>query len=224
MKNLFVLIGLFCIAYCTKKPKGDDLSGLLELKGTVYLNDTIRGYPEEIVQKGLAVQIRKIEDSATPNFLYSTVTDDLGNFTFTNLSAQSYLVVAEKEVGGVLYSSRQPVTPQEINAPTKLVLYPDVRKYNLLTVVVRDSATKGPLFNAKVCLFSNSFLARNNECDGAISTKQTNEFGRVQFSRLDAGWHFINAQLSSGNVNIKIKDSIQILNKTGYYYKEVYLK
>lgn len=225
MRGVYTLsVFLVLLFVGCKKPKGDDISGDVEVKGTVYLNDTLRGLSEEVIQPNLSIQLKRKGEEKSQNFLYSTSTDQLGNFTFTNLHRDStYYLVAQKEVNGILFSSQTPVTKDSIR-PIRVVLYPNATMYNILSIQVKDSISFEPLSGVKVCLFNNSILARNNQCDGSIYFANSNKFGRLVTSKLDTGWHYINAQIISGNVTLRARDSFKVTSSTGLILKNVFLK
>jgi len=207
---LYIVIAITISTLACKKGEGD-LSGENEIKGTVYLTDSERGTNEEILQKGIKIKIKFFEENDNNNnYLFETTTNEFGAFTFTNLSDKDYLVYAEKEEKGILFSTKVKINPSIDKTPLKLILKPDTEKSNLLSILTLDSSTGGILSKVKVCLFRSSFLARTNQCNGAIKEDETNEYGKLAFSKLEAGWYYINAQYTSGGVNIRARDSILV--------------
>lgn len=220
--NIFLpVIVIFSLIAC-KKPKGDDLSGTTELNGSIYYNDTLRSVSGETPLAGLAIQLKNPEDSNNANFIYQVTSNSLGSFTFTNLSDRNYLLSAQKEIDNLLFSSSVLVAPG--TTTTKMILYPDLKKYNLIYITTRDFATSGRLSNTTVCLFTSQLLAQNNQCTGSFISKPTDAFGRVFFDHLLPGTYYINAQNISGPVNISVKDQVQVTGTTGLFTKTVYLQ
>jgi hypothetical protein len=225
MRNKLLAAGilLFLLISCNKQPLVDDISGENEVRGTIYLNDSLQNLPQEIAQKNLTVLLKHVSDSNTLNYIYAATTDAGGNFLFTNLSAISYILYAEKDVNGLLYSGKS-IIQGGINTSVKIVLYPDVTKYNILSVTAKDLISNSPLYNAKICIFNNRTLAKNNLCEGAVFSGSTNQYGKIFTSKLDTGWHYINAQLVTAGITLNAKDSIHITSKTGVIVKTINLQ
>ena len=227
MKKIFFLLlpVLFLLDAGCKKPEGDDLSGQYSVKGSLYINDTLRGLAGEQLLPSNAVRIKYLEDSAGTNFLYSVNSTTQSGFEFTSLSARNYLMVSEKTLSGLHFSSKMPVAPASQATPVKMVLYPDYTSGNLLKITCRDFVSNGLLNNASVCLFYSRQLAQANQCTGSFFTDNSNSQGWVlNTASLPTGWIYINASLTAGAVNIQCKDSINITAANGLFQKAIYLK
>jgi hypothetical protein len=224
MKTFLFILLIVVLGWQCSKPVKDDLSGSLEIKGVLYLNDTLKSFATETALRNSQIYLRNIEDSSSQNFLYSAITDTLGNFAFQNLSDKQYKLSVSKEISGVIYRVDTTLLPSMITAPIKLVLYPTATTYNVLTIIARDSASKGLLSDASVCLFHSRLLAQANLCDGSFLSLTTDAFGKTHTTRLSTGWYYVNARDSVGQVDIKAKDSIHITNTTGFHTLTVSLK
>lgn len=223
MRQLLVFTAFIFLLVCScKKPEADDLSGTYEIKGTLVVNDTTTGFSNETILKDHFVQIKNPEDSATQNYLFQVKSDALGNFHFTNLSGRKYLLYAEKEVNGLLMTSRTLINPDTVTKSIKLVLYPSYANTNVLSVLTKDAASNGILGKVSVCVFGSSLLARNGSCNGALWSGETNEQGKKSFPKLTPGLYFINAQTTVGNITLKARDSI-LVGATGIFQSTLML-
>src|SRR5215212_7678433 len=155
-----ILIGIICLALlgCEKVEK-EDLSGEIELKGTIFINDTIRNNTGEILLTNQPVQIKYPSQANSNEYIYQVNSSALGSFTFTNLKEINYQLFSQKEQADLNFTYNKLITAAELRIPQKIVLYPDFSKHNFLSITVRDSATKGLLTGAKVCIFSSRLVA-----------------------------------------------------------------
>lgn len=223
MKRFFFFAPVVLFMFSCKPVTGDDLSGNLEIIGTVYLNDTLNVVMDKLVLRNQLVQVKNLSDSNSQNFLYSAKTDALGHFRFTNLRNQEYYIVAEKDTFNLLFTAKTKLVPQ-VNGPDHgITLYPDSMRFNAVTIIARDELTGSLLNNARICFFINKQKADSNQCEGNFFSDATNRFGRLTTTKLPAGRIYINAQDSVGKVNLRGKDFVDT-RPIGFSRKEIFLK
>lgn len=193
----------------------------LTFTGEVVMVDTLWGLAEEQPLTGQPVYLKKEAERNSQAFLQQTTSNDRAVFSFAAVPPGVYSLQASKTSAGVLFTDTVTV---QANAYSKLVLYPSAANYNILQVIVRDSATNGLLNNATVCLFNSRQLAASGECEGAMVSQPSNTYGKWVTTRLTPSMHYINAQLTIGTITLSIKDSVEITSSTGIYQKTIYLK
>ncbi|NII25501.1 hypothetical protein HB364_10435 [Pseudoflavitalea sp. X16] len=209
--------------HCGDSEKGD-LYDDKKVSGTLFINDTLRSMDGEKVYAKGSIRITDSNSPNSLNFLYSSTADNYGNFSFTNLTGLDYRLQSSLDSGDITFAVDEPINPAKVTTPQKLVLYPVANKYNVLSVQAFDDATKGALFQATVCLFSSRLLAQKNQCEGSFKTLTTDSHGRAYTTRLAPGWYYLNATLKTGQIDISIKDSIEIKKETGFNHIKLYLK
>jgi hypothetical protein len=222
--KLLILISGFVFFSVACNPAKNDLSGSNELRGTVYINDTINGFEGEVASKNLKILLKKPEDSNSLNFLYSAQTDSFGNVRFTNLSPIPYNVYSTIDQNGLKFTFDSTIKSTDPITTFKAVLYPDFTTYNLLSIFTKDK--NGNLLpNVKVCIFTSGLLASKNECEGSSITLTTDKFGKAYTTKLPVGKYYLNARDSVGSqIDIKVKDSVDIPSTKGYCPKSLTLQ
>jgi uncharacterized surface anchored protein len=211
---IFTIFATLVLLISCQKPEGDDLSGTNELSGTVKITDSLRGLSDTTSLSNQLVKISYWGDEFRNNFIYSVITKGNGSFSFTNLSQRDYIIFAEARVNNLDFYASAKVNPVSAKN-ADLLLEPDTSKKNIVVIQSKDAQTRGPLNGSKICLFSNAILANANECDGSFLTLTTDQYGRTYTTGLKPGKYYLNAQLTSGSVTLKGKDSIEIIRTTG---------
>lgn len=227
MKKITYTISLAVIFFLyfesCQKPEGDDLSGNNEISGTIKIIDTLRGLSDSTTVANQVIRIAYPGDAFRSNFIYSTTSKSNGLYTFTNLSKRDYIIFAEAKVNNLDFFASTQVEAGSVKT-ADLILQPDTTKKNILVIQTRDVQTGNVLNGARICLFSNRLLASSNDCDGSFLTLTSDQYGRSFTTGLKPGKYYINAQLTSGNVSIKTKDSIDVNRNTGVFSSVVQLK
>lgn len=200
----------------------DVLSGSYEQAGTVSYIDSLRSTGEKKLLPNQLIKIGFTTKITAGEYIYSVSANANSEFNFTNLSAKDYTILAETTVNGLDLKGIKGFVPG--NSPVELILYPDTTIDNLILITARDKATNGRLNNAKVCVFSSRLLANSNNCDGSFISGVTDNYGKYLLKGLSPGKYYINTELVTGNVNIRIKDSVDVLRTTGLFTKEVFLQ
>lgn len=218
----FLLIWLIVSLQSCLKSGADDLSGTIEQSGTVRYVDTLRGAGESRPLPNQTIKIGYTDKVDAGEFLYSVKSTVNSEFNFTNLSSTEYTVMSETSVNGLDFRGEQSFQPG--SPPLQLTLFPDTIKTNLILITTRDKVSNGRLNNVKVCVFSSRFLAGSNNCDGSFISGQSDSYGKFLLKGLSPGKYYINTELITGSVNIRVKDSVDVSRSTGLYSKEVYLE
>ncbi|HYE53722.1 MAG TPA: hypothetical protein VD996_02730 [Chitinophagaceae bacterium] len=218
---IIAIVTLF-IVHCNPGP--DDLGGDIELNGTVYINDTVRGFAGEVALPKQVVLLKRPNDNNSLNYIYAAQSDEFGNFKFTNLSPIEYRVYSTLVRDGLTFTYDTVFTPATSAASFKAVLYPDFSNYNMLLVRTTD-INGNPVPHVKVCVFTSGLLAAQHECEGNSFTLTTDQYGKAFFTQLPPAKYYLNARDSvSATVDIRVKDSVEITSATGYYSKTLSLQ
>ncbi|HEY9262294.1 SpaA isopeptide-forming pilin-related protein [Chitinophaga sp.] len=197
--TLFICAILFVIG-CNKFGDDfeDDLQGDATISGKLNYRDNISGSGTLKLMAGTKVFIGK-DTTDYNNYLYYSVTDAQGNFTFKRLKKGStYLLFVSDTIDGVAYSTY--ITRSAPADSVTLLAENDTIRQNGLLLYVLNSEQQ-PLKGAKIWLYNNKEVFESDTADNSNSIKDsiTDQYGRVIFYNYKAGNYYVRAKFNSPN-------------------------
>ena len=187
-----------------------DLSGDSTIRGTVVLYDTLTGPFNYYGVHPLTVYLGYPGD--TTSYLYSTVTNGLGQFSFNGIDqTQAYLVYARMDsmqihfYGQILYSANNPA----LFASDTLALYPSQTNQNGIFYHLLDTLG-GPLPGCSFFIFSSRELWANNDSIGADYTLKADSYGRCLQMNVNPGEYFVRAMGTYAGLAVDSIDSVTV--------------
>lgn len=195
--TLFICAILFIIG-CNKFDDDfvDDLQGDATISGKLNYRDNISGSGELKLMAGRKVFIGK-DTTDYNNYLYYSVTDAQGNFTFKRLKkGGTYLLFVNDTINGIYYSTY--ITKSAPTDSMTLLAENDTLRQNGMLLYVLNSEQQ-PLKGAKVWLYNNKEVFESDTVDNANSIKDsaTDQYGRVIFYNYKAGNYYLRAKFNS---------------------------
>jgi hypothetical protein len=160
MKRIVILTTLFIAGFGCKK-NSDDISGSNEINGKLYIENIYEGDQKSFV-KSQQIFVSKDVAASSTSFLFSTVSDTNGYFSFKYLNDQPYAVHTEKMMStnqnnNVLFSAD---TVLNSGQNIEFVLRPDIKKQNGLFITCVDTLIPaGRIPSAKIYIYTSRILA-----------------------------------------------------------------
>ncbi|WP_207514394.1 MSCRAMM family protein [Longitalea luteola] len=187
-----------CISFIFSCHKSkNDFSGNGTLRGRLSYLNIFNG---ETLPKPLAGKIVKLAyaPSDTLNFLYKTVTDSAGYFSFIRVDEEKeYDIFFQDSINGMPYAAFVTRTPT--NDTITLLATNNLSIQNGIYVQVVDN-NRQKLGPVGICLFNNQTLALADTCNGSILKINTDINGRGVYYNLAAGPYFLRARKQIGNL------------------------
>jgi hypothetical protein len=188
----------------------NDLAGDSTIRGTVVVIDTLRGSHVPVGVGPLTVYLRYPGD--TTGFLYSTVTNNLGQYVFNGIDpGQSYVVFATKDSVPLIYYGQlsYPAGDSKLYSSDTLKLYPAQLGQNGFFVQLQDSLRQ-PLAGAQLFVFSSQVLWQNSDSAGSIYSLTSDPFGRVVQLNVVPGTYYVHAEAQFGGLILQASGSFKV--------------
>jgi hypothetical protein len=202
---------LFLLLGCDKAPH-DDLSGNEIIRGRLYqqalLEPTL--YPTTLAKK--KVTLRYSDSKDTLNFLFSTLTDEEGYFTFTNLKAdRAYTASYQETVDGIILTSSESTTaPHE-----SLILLAKVSPNQNGIILTLKDHLGNPIRDNDICIFTSptsvGYLANN--CQGSTYKITTDLNGRAKLFGIPPNYYYALSSANVGQIPISGKKMFSVKGK-----------
>lgn len=208
---LYVLI-IVIAAGCSKlfdKQKGD-LGGTTVIHGVVVLYDTLTGRYAYYGVHPIQVFIKNAAD--TTGYLYTTMSNSLGQYTLTGLdSTVPYIVYTMVDSSGVHYYGHIDYSIGKLhnNASDSLKLYPAQTNQNGILYHLQDSSGNN-LAGTRFFVFNSRQLWANNDSLGSIYQLTSDVYGRVLKLNLPPGPYYFRAIGVYSNMMVKATDSLTL--------------
>lgn len=176
----------------------DDLKGDATISGKISYRDNISGSGELKLMGGRKIFIGK-DTTDYNNYLYYTITDAQGNFTFQRLNRnRTYLIYVNDTIDEIHYSMYQTrVAPSDT---VTLIAENDTIRQNGMLLYVLNSEHQ-PVKDAKVWLYNNKEIFESDTANNTNSIKDTStdQYGRAIFYNYKAGTYYLRAKFTSPN-------------------------
>ncbi len=174
---------------------GDSLSGVtLTIGRGATINGTVTIVETEVPVSGATITLASTDSEVS--IVKSTLTDELGNYSFSGIPAGNYRLTAS--LAGLSIATQEILNVDLGNTLTADLVVEDAGEV-LVTVI--DEANGEPVPNAFV------FLSEPNAPD-AIRTLQTDSLGLVTFDDLPEGNYDISAALQNFSTNSQVDVSV----------------
>lgn len=210
----YILIALMLPAFfltCKKNQTNfHDLSGDSIIRGTVVLYDTLTAPFNYYGVHPLTVYLRYPSDSTS--YLYSAVTNGLGQFSFSGIDPkQSYVVYGRMDSLQIHFYGQinYPANTSSLYATDTLALYPSQINQNGIFYHLQDSAG-GPLAGCSLYIFSSKQLWKNNDSVGAVYTLKSDAYGRCLQMNVDPGEYYVRAMGTFAGLALDSTDSVHV--------------
>jgi len=204
MKKYFIiLIVISAILGCNKSSFSPDLNGTNTIQGKIVLYDTLSGNYNYKIMSSIPVYLRYLSDTA--GFLYSTITNGLGQFTFNGIdSTMSYIVFANVDSLQIQYSGQitYPAGSSKYYFSDTLKLYPSQLNQNGIFYQLQDSLG-GALANCNLYIFRSRELWTNNDSLGSDYVLKSDAFGRCFQLNVSPGQYYVHAIGVFNNITLE---------------------
>jgi len=201
------LIGILILS-CNKNPGYDDLSGSSIIRGVVVLYDTLTGPNGFVYTHPIPVYLRYPSD--TSGYLYSTMTNSSGQFSFSGIdNTKAYVAFASLDSAQVQFVGQftYPALQTADYVTDTLKLWPSQTNQNGISLQLQD--TLGDvLAGFKVFIFSSRPLWANSDSLGNVYSLVSDPFGRAVQLNVSPGWYWIHAQGVFHNLTLQGSDSV----------------
>lgn len=195
MKYSALFCAILILFSCHKSQ--NDFTGNGSLRGRLSYLNKFNGQTVAIPLAGKTVKLA-YAPSDTLNYLYSTVTDSAGYFSFIRVDeGKQYDIFFQDSVSGIPYAAF--VTRQPTNDTVTLLATNDMTVQNGIYVQVLDNNNQkfGPV---NICVFNNQTLAEADTCNGSIFKIVTDMNGQGVYYNLAAGTYYLRARLKVGKI------------------------
>lgn len=195
MRAIYIFFAILIFFSCHKS--SNDFKGNGTLRGRLsYLNK----FNGQSIAKPLAGKKVKLAyyPSDTLNFLYSTVTDSAGYFSFTRVDERKeYDIFFQDSVESMPYVAF--VTRRPNNDTITLLATTDMTVQNGLFVQVEDNNGQklGPV---GICVFNNQTLAEADTCNGSIFKMNADMNGQAVRYNVASGTYYFRARVKIGKI------------------------
>jgi len=169
---------LLLSAACKKQPDFNDLGGHQSLQGTAVLYDTLNGVTSLKLIKNTKVYLAYHPDPA--NFIYSTTTNDQGQYTFSGIAPDSnYVIYTRIDTGQIRYYGNLPYKAGQFvdRQSDTLKAYPTPASgQNVLHLILQDD-NKGRLSGYTAWVFNNPGSFAADSSLGHVFDMISNQYG-----------------------------------------------
>lgn len=209
MRKLLLFFCLITIIMGCDKSDHDDLSGSEVIRGRLYAEDAMNpGTLPKILAKK-KVTLRYQSELDTVNYLFSTLTDEEGYFTFTNLKKSTTYVASYMETtDGIVYAASDTVTAPRSGI---FLISKIAGNQSGLVLTVKDY-TGNPIKENNICLFRSpdNLGYINNNCEGSSYTIKTDANGKARLFGIPNGKYYALSSLNVQQVPLVGKKSFTI--------------
>lgn len=190
-RSLYIAIALFTLFACEKDMR-DDLEGDATISGQLSYTDKLNGSGEVRRMAGTKVFIADAASDSV-NYIYYTVTDAQGNFTFKRLKQQKeYLIFTTDSVDRVYFSAYIKKTAPSDSI--KLIARNDSVRQNALLFYLTNTLGE-PVKDVSVGLYNNQELFQTDTAMKlTLGKKTTDQYGRVVFYNFRQANYYIRAK------------------------------
>src|SRR5258706_7960195 len=198
MRTAFTFLAHFLLLSGCQKSPYDDLAGTEKINGLAIVIDTLSGPVKNLLSPTIKVYLRYSDDPA--GFLYSTISNDQGQFNFNGIdTAKAYIVYANENIGELKYYGEltYPIGTKYEERSDTLKLFPSQKDQNGIHVIVEDSLG-GRVINTKVYLYNSNVLFNMDTIVGYIFSLTTNEYGVANQFNMASDHYQLRALVKSG--------------------------
>jgi hypothetical protein len=209
-----IIVTLLLVVASCKKPGYNDLGGSSTISGVALLHDTYSSNAPYLPLKGISVYLRSMSD--TTGYLNKVNTDNLGQFSFTNIdNSAQYRIDAAYDSGQVHYTGKLYYNAQNLTVAhlsDTLLLQIDTLLQNGIHVVVNDYLG-GFATKASVWVF-NSYSNFTQDTMAGSFTMLCDEYGVANRYGITAGNYYFRVKYRSGGI-VLVDEQQKTINATG---------